>query len=391
MDAAEERMESAHNLAGVVASTFKEEVESFHECRSREGLASVLELAKAQVSFNRKANAAWKQVLEDINPTDKELRLSLDRVRDSTRRGEVKVGTTRGVGENRLDQQGTVAGMTSTAPLMGDMMRINGGGSGKSGGEKGELMDRILPNGANNASMAESSLSNSSWEHGAGDMQDLQSVPKAPLPTPVTISTNTPSISTLLAEGWQPSSGNWTVMTRGGSLRAAAAAVAAGAVAVVSAAGVVAGAAAGAAAEAAVGVGAGAAGSGRGAELNGISNRGASAGETMGQGVGQEEYVEGQIEREEKEVGGQGEELNRVATCGVDAAVVDDRIFINGGYVEDENEDFLGEDVKDGGKGFLQEVCSGMGVNGTTLAPSEGSLGPKQGGGDSGVVKIGMG
>lgn len=34
----------------------------FHECRRAEGVLAVLELARAQALFARKANAAWKQV-----------------------------------------------------------------------------------------------------------------------------------------------------------------------------------------------------------------------------------------------------------------------------------------------------------------------------------------
>lgn len=34
----------------------------FHDCRQSEGIAAILELARAQAAFARKANAAWKQV-----------------------------------------------------------------------------------------------------------------------------------------------------------------------------------------------------------------------------------------------------------------------------------------------------------------------------------------
>ncbi|CAN0339668.1 unnamed protein product, partial [Ectocarpus sp. 8 AP-2014] len=81
MEAAEERMTCAHTRAGQIAKTFKVEAKRFHECRRTEGVLAVLELARAQAHFAHKANAAWKQVLEDINPTDDELRESQHRVR----------------------------------------------------------------------------------------------------------------------------------------------------------------------------------------------------------------------------------------------------------------------------------------------------------------------
>lgn len=40
----------------------------FHECRRAEGVLAVLELARAQALFARRANAAWKQVwVVDVN------------------------------------------------------------------------------------------------------------------------------------------------------------------------------------------------------------------------------------------------------------------------------------------------------------------------------------
>ncbi|CAN0380956.1 unnamed protein product, partial [Ectocarpus sp. 12 AP-2014] len=123
MEAAEERMTCAHTRAGQIAKTFKGEAKRFHECRRTEGVLAVLELARAQAHFAHKANAAWKQVLEDINPTDDELRESQHRVRlpkrEPTIGGGSRSGGGGGVSTTSATTVGVIGGWLGAAATVG--------------------------------------------------------------------------------------------------------------------------------------------------------------------------------------------------------------------------------------------------------------------------------
>ncbi|CAN0343729.1 unnamed protein product [Pylaiella littoralis] len=115
MEAAEARMTCAHTRAGLITKTFKDEARRFHECRRAESVLAVLELARAQALFARKANAAWKQVLEDINPTDDELRESQQRVRLPKREAVIAEGGRRAGGSTA----GVIGGWLGAAATVG--------------------------------------------------------------------------------------------------------------------------------------------------------------------------------------------------------------------------------------------------------------------------------
>ncbi|CAM9905144.1 unnamed protein product, partial [Ectocarpus sp. 13 AM-2016] len=122
MEAAEERMTCAHTRAGQITKTFKGEAKRFHECRRTEGVLAVLELARAQAHFAHKANAAWKQVLEDINPTDDELRESQHRVRLPKREPTIGGGSRSGgggVSTTSITTAGVIGGWLGAAATVG--------------------------------------------------------------------------------------------------------------------------------------------------------------------------------------------------------------------------------------------------------------------------------
>lgn len=114
----------------------------------------MLELARAQAAFARKANASWKQVLEDINPTDEELRQSQQRVQHPRR--EARIGDGGGWSGRGL------GGWLGGTPAAGGAIRGGVGRSGKAGNKGGGREVSVRSPAGGNASVGSASARHSS-------------------------------------------------------------------------------------------------------------------------------------------------------------------------------------------------------------------------------------